>query len=361
MTRCYFHNIIMPRGRTVVFRIASPLSGCGLRVSLSNRYGTRSYVIRGMTVKVGGQIYDIRYKGEKRIRIPRSTVLCSDEIDVSLCRGDEIEVRFIPATRAVDVNFIEENTVPHSGDRLHADVLPEYTYSRFIDKFQFYRLLPIIDGIEIKRECRARKIVAFGDSITALSRWTKPLSKRLCETYGEQYVLLNAGISGNCLTYESNGLIRRAYGPMGIKRFADDVLAEGEIHTVIFALGTNDMALMRDKNRTAVNLEKLIDTTRQIFVQLKERGIRIVAANVMPRMGDGTFTVEMETVRLAYNRWLAQCPDIDYLMDWDAVGRDPARPAWLRDGFHMGDHLHPSREGGQELADSIRLSELIGE
>ena len=360
MTQCFFPGLITPKNKTVVFRVVSPLSGSKLRIGFCNRFGKRPYAIGGMTVNIGGKLYEITLNGEKRFQIPRNTVLRSDEIDVVLNQGEEVEIRFLPTTHAVDVNYIEENTVPHSCNCLYADVLPEYKYSKPTDKLQLYRLLPMVDAIEVYGTQKVQKIVAFGDSITALSRWTKPLSARLSGAYGEQYILLNAGISGNCLTYKSNGMIRRAYGPKGVERFQYDVLDEGEIHAVIFAIGTNDLALITDKNRAAVSLDSLIHATETVFALLKERGIRIVAANVMPRMGDGGFTPAMDAIRKAYNMWLADCPAIDYLVDWDSVGRDPQKPEYLRDGFHMGDHLHPSADGGRELADCFDLSRLIG-
>lgn len=184
---------------------------------------------------------------------------------------------------------------------------------------------------------------------------------RLREKYGEQYVLLNAGIAGNCLTHESNGIIRRVYGAKGIERFHDNVLSEGALHAVIFAIGTNDFAAMTSKNRDSVSLNSLIAATDAIFAVLKEKGIRIIAANVMPRMGDGQFTPEMDAARNAYNMWLSKCRSIDYLVDWDSVGRDPQRPEYLREGFHDGDYLHPSVDGGKALADSFALSRLVGE
>lgn len=344
-----------------MFRVISPLSGSKLRLGFSNRFGKRPYKIGGATVIIDGKFHEITLNGERCFQIPRNTVLCSDEIDVELNLGEEIEIRFLPKTHAVDVNYIEESTVSFSGDYLYASEFPEHTYSKLNAKFQLYRLVPMVDAIEVYSHQKARKIVAFGDSITALSRWTRPLSMRLREKYGEQYVLLNAGIAGNCLTHESNGIIRRVYGAKGIERFHDDVLSEGALHAVIFAIGTNDFAAMTSKNRDSVSLNSLIAATDAIFAVLKEKGIRIIAANVMPRMGDGQFTPEMDAARNAYNMWLSKCRSIDYLVDWDSVGRDPQRPEYLREGFHDGDYLHPSVDGGKALADSFALSRLVGE
>ena len=85
-------------------------------------------------------------------------------------------------------------------------------------------------------------IVAFGDSITALNRWVKPLQRRLFDAYGGDYALMNAGISGNCLLYDVPGLMGASYGEKGVSRFERDVLRFSGLCGVILALGVNDVA-----------------------------------------------------------------------------------------------------------------------
>ena len=53
--------------------------------------------------------------------------------------------------------------------------------------------IPSIEAIEVLTETPAKAIVAFGDSITALSRCTKPLAARLYEANPGEFALLNSG------------------------------------------------------------------------------------------------------------------------------------------------------------------------
>jgi lysophospholipase L1-like esterase len=46
------------------------------------------------------------------------------------------------------------------------------------------------------------------------------------------------------------------------------------------------------------------------------------------------------------------------MIDFDAVLRDPARPARLRPAFDSGDHLHPNAAGYAAMAAAVDLDLL---
>jgi hypothetical protein len=46
---------------------------------------------------------------------------------------------------------------------------------------------------------------------------------------------------------------------------------------------------------------------------------------------------------------------VDGVIDFDAVMRDPGDPTQIKDGFHMGDHLHGSDAGYVAMAAAINL------
>ena len=48
----------------------------------------------------------------------------------------------------------------------------------------------------------------------------------------------------------------------------------------------------------------------------------------------------------------------DAVIDFDAAVRDPNHPAQFREGYHSGDHLHPSATGYKAMADAVDLSVL---
>ena len=48
------------------------------------------------------------------------------------------------------------------------------------------------------------------------------------------------------------------------------------------------------------------------------------------------------------------------MLDFDAVLRDPNRPAHVQAVFDAGDHLHPNDAGYKAMAESIDLQLLTG-
>jgi len=46
------------------------------------------------------------------------------------------------------------------------------------------------------------------------------------------------------------------------------------------------------------------------------------------------------------------------VIDFDAAVRDPNHPAQFRDGYHSGDHLHPSMIGYKAMAEAVDLAIL---
>src|SRR5690349_22936517 len=56
-----------------------------------------------------------------------------------------------------------------------------------------------------------------------------------------------------------------------------------------------------------------------------------------------------EAIRQAVNQWIRTSRAFDAVVDFDAVLRDPARPARLRGDYDPGDHIHPNDLGNQEI------------
>jgi len=44
------------------------------------------------------------------------------------------------------------------------------------------------------------------------------------------------------------------------------------------------------------------------------------------------------------------------VIDFEAAVRDPKEPNRIREGYHIGDHLHPSDRGSKAMAEAIDLA-----
>lgn len=94
---------------------------------------------------------------------------------------------------------------------------------------------------------------------------------------------------------------------------------------------------------------------RQLIARAHARGLKVIAATITPYGGAAYYSEEGDAVRQAINQWIRTSKELDGVLDFDAVIRDPAKPTQIRDGLHAGDHLHGSDAGYAAMAAAIDL------
>ncbi len=364
MTRSLFQGKAFGGKKTVVFTLRMQTGGEKVRFWFSNRFGKEDYRIGPMKVVVKGKSYPVTLGSQKAFLIPVGECICSDEIPAAVSTGDRIEVRMYYGNAITDCNMIEEGASLLHGNQVEQSVskMEKPLLAKILGA---YNAVPAIERIEVLSEQKAASIVAFGDSITALSKWTKPLAGRLEKAYHGEFVLLNSGISGNCLLHEPDGIFSPVFGEMGIKRFERDVLEIPNLHTVIFGLGVNDVSYFNKKTEDHINLEVYREEVTKIVQKLHEKDARVVMQTITPRLGVartmGKYFPEMEKQRLLFNEWIRSAGIFDYLFDAEAVVKEEHPDGlYYREGLHQGDRLHPNAAGGKLLADSFDLEKLTG-
>jgi len=105
-----------------------------------------------------------------------------------------------------------------------------------------------------------------------------------------------------------------------------------------------------------VSAEDIIAGDMQMIERAHQHGVRIYGATITPYEGAATYTPEGEEARQMVNAWIRASGAFDGVLDFDKAIRDPAHLSQIRDGYHMGDHLHGSDAGYKAIADSINLS-----
>ena len=365
VTRSFLNGKAFGWNKTVVFSVPVPVSGEQLRLRFSNRFGNEPYEIGAVRVFAGGESCELTLNGQPSFQIPPGGVTVSDPCSLPIRRGDDVQIRLFYTNAILDNNMIEEGATLLRGDwTTAAGDLPQRR-PMLAKLLGAYNGIPALEAVEVLTEEPAKAIVAFGDSITALSRWTKPLADRLAKVYPGEYVLLNSGISGNCLLYEPDGVFGPVFGDKGTARFQRDVLDVPNLDAVIFGLGVNDVSYLSGKNSEKINLENYQRAITDMVTTLHGRGVRVVMQTITPRLGVslkmGRYNWEMEALRLKLNDWIRSAGIFDYLFDAEAVVREQ-RPdgIYYAEGLHQGDHLHPNAKGGQMLADAFYLKKLTG-
>lgn len=364
MTCAMFGGRSLKNKKTVVFPITAPVSGEKLRIRFTNYFGKKPYQVGAMTVWVNGTPHTVTMNGMPAFRVPTGSAVYSDTLELPVASGTELELRLYTTNTVNDCNAIEERANLLPGNATGEALSGEIHKPRFVEALNANNSIPMIEAVELFTES-GKAIVAFGDSITAQSRWTKPLADRLLSQYGGEYILLNAGISGNCLLYEPTGIFGATYGEKGTKRFVRDVLEIPKLHAVILGLGVNDTAYLSEKTAGILCLENYRNAVTEIAQELHNRGVRVIMQTITPRLGVdrslGVYTQEMEKLRLACNDWIRTAGIFDYVFDAEAVVReDGPNGIRFKEGLHLGDHLHPNAEGGRRLAGAYDLVKLTG-
>ena len=344
-----------------------------VRLRLTNEYGTQPLMIGAARVAIAdgegaiaaGTERIVTFAGAPTAVLPAGTPLLTDPIDLAV---DEL------ATLSVSLYFsgdtgactchatgMQATFVSAPGDHTAGTFAPAETI----------QARAFLSGVEVLTEDAAGVVVAFGDSITdgigstpgANRRWPDVLAERLAaRRRGGAFGVINHGISGN-------RVLGDGAGESALARFDRDVLSvPGVTHVIVFE-GVNDLgfafgrfegplAALRNLMPPGITVDEdtLIAGYRQLIARAHAAGLSIYGATIAPYEGAAYFSAEGEAARQAVNAWMRDSGELDAVLDFDAVLRDPAKPSQMREGLHSGDFLHGSDLGYRALAEAIDLS-----
>jgi lysophospholipase L1-like esterase len=362
-----------PTFRDQTIRQVVRLSGGGrqVRIRISNEFGTTPLRIGDAHIASAGEGGAIGPGSDRRLTfagastavIPPGAPILSDPVrmpvqalsslSISLYLPEKLETCTCHATSMQTAYVL-------AGDEAGAAAMPGAT------KLQTRAL---ISAVEVGSDAPAGTIVALGDSITdgvgssvdANRRWPDLLAERLVRRAVGVVDVANEGISGN-------RILNDGFGLSALARFDRDVLSTPGLRYVIVFEGVNDIGISHAKRGEGplagfmkayggepVTAEDMILAYKQMIARAHAHGVRIYGATIAPFEGAATWTPEGEAERQAVNAWIRSGGGFDAVLDFDAAIRDPDHPSRIRDGFHMGDHLHGSDAGYQAIADSIDL------
>lgn len=350
------------KNTTSCFSFKSYVKGNSLRLRFNNRSGKSTVKIGSIVLWKNQKAYCVSLNQNASFEIPKAAWVYSDILNLPIEIDDEIEVRIYFASTVCDLNHTEMNAKLYRGNQTTQNVISSNPTRSLMTKMMgLYPAVPVLDLIEIDTMQEPKVIVAFGDSITAMNHWVKPLRERIHHQCHNAFYLMNAGISGNCLLYEIMRPFANLFGRKGTNRFEDDVLSVEHLHTLIFALGINDMSYYHKKTKDIINFDNYTKAVMKITDSVHERKARIVVCTLTPRIGFKLlkFTAEMEALRIQINEWMRTCGYFDEVFDMDALIRDSKYPNVIDERYHIGDHLHPNSVGGQKIADAFNLDQLL--
>lgn len=341
--------------------------GTHLRVRFTNRYGAaplaigraRIFAIDDAGAEIAGTSRDLTFGGAAGAVIPRGSPFASDMVALDLpdLARVKVEIYLPQATGPCTCHLTgqDELAVSAPGDYVGMAWQPASTAG--------YRAF--LHTVEVLSPDAPGTIVTFGDSITdgvgstpgANRRWPDVLAERL-QSAGMEYAVANAGISGN-------RVLSPGMGESALARFDEDVLSLPNVTHLIIFVGVNDIGqrfgpsggpagLVIDQPQ--IDVAQMINGYQQLITRAHARGIKVIGSPIGPYKGAGYWTQEGENARLAINDWIINSGAFDAVTRLDTAFADPADPAQMREGYHMGDHLHGSDAGLRAVGESIDLA-----
>jgi lysophospholipase L1-like esterase len=337
------------------------IGGPAVRVILTNEFGLESLTIGAADVSLsagGSEINSasapLTFNGRPSITIPAGALAVSDPVSLKLPPSSDVAVSiFIPAqaiTQVTHHGYADQTSYSAPGNVANAKTLDTPT-----EIFSW----PFLKGVDVKADGKSASIVAFGDSITdgaystrnGNARWPDVLARRLqADKKTAKLGVLNEGIGGNRVLHDNTG-------PSALARFDRDVLAQAGVKYLIIMESINDIGHAEDPNRPydVVSAEDLIAGLSQLATRAHTHGIKVFGATLTPYVGAKYSSPAGETMREAVNQWIRTTNQLDGVIDFDKVTRDPANPNVFLPADDHGDHLHPGDTGYKAMGDSIDL------
>jgi len=356
-------------GHTLRQQFEPAFSGERVRIRFSNRFGKTPLRIAAASVARGtgggaispATLRALRFGGRAGVVVAPGAETWSDGVDLKAEAGQPVVVsaffdRPVPfATvhlRSTDATWLG------SGNAIAAPTLPDAAP---------LPLNHIVTGLDVMTSQPVRVVVAFGDSITAGGgeagdgSYPDLLATRLRNNPAARAPIsvLNAGIGGNRLLVDG-------IGPNGLSRFARDALGQSGVTHVIVLLGTNDIGRSvfvglpgrPTPEHELPSAERITEGLQQLIKQARAKGVKVMIGTVPPFKNTPYWTEATEAMRGEVNRWIRSRQDVDGVIDFDAVLRNPADPQALDPQYDNGDHLHPNKAGHAAMAAAFDLHEL---
>ncbi len=344
--------------QTIRMVVRTSLGGPRVRIGLSQMLNADPVEIGAAHIALskGGGTTDagrpLTFNGRASVTLPPGALVLSDPIDLAVAPLTEVAISiYLPKhTGAPTIHrHAIRTTYVAPGNHVSATTMPPEA-TTFVSYFW-------LSSLDVVASPEAYTIATLGDSITdgyattvdANRAWPSLLAERLRRDTRTQHVgVVNQGISGN-------QVLRNGAGVSMLARFDRDVLARPGVRWLVLLGGINDINFRGRFGTPPLTPEELIAGYEQIIDRCRAHGIRVIGATLTPQEGQATATAQGEATRQAVNAWIRSSGRFDAVVDFDAVIRDPARPARMKAEFDPGDHIHPNDPGNEAMAAAFDL------
>lgn len=353
------------------------VNGSKVRLKFSNKYGTS--VLKMKEVVLAKQKKDqkkdfdytcITLNGKRQIILLPGEEKYSDDVIFNVDAGINL---------VLYIHFEEEITVETScctwsKESWHTEYKPgginqwspdqdiqnSYEVFPFIDQYMSQAdVLVGISEIRLLTDEDVKILTLFGDSITHMSFYADALMQMVYAKFPGRIAVLNKGIGGNKLLTDATYLPNlpgngKSSGEAAIKRFQRDVFMTEVPDYVFVLLGVNDLMhpYLINKIETLPITEQMIEGYQFLASMAHRSGSEIYFGTILPLIHERIpFGKEGEDIRKKLNEWIRNQKEADGFFDFAHVtSKDQER---MKDLLHIGDGLHPNKEGGMAMAQEV--------
>jgi lysophospholipase L1-like esterase len=332
-------------------------AGDAVRVRFSNLFGSDPVTIDAAAIAPStgqssidvGEQAELLFDGNPSVTIAAGTEAWSDFAELGVPSNSDLAISlYVSGATPVHTvhSLARQTTYIAAGNAVDAPSLPDaQTRQNFI----------WISGVNARSPGSHRVLVTFGDSITdgfnstvdAARRYPNFLSRNLLANPGTStYSVVNSGISGN-------RVLTDIVGPSGSSRFGRDALGQTGVTDVIILLGINDIGFTAFSPAEDRSADEITAGLGRFVSDAKARDLGVFLATLLPFEGAGYYSEVGEAKREAVNAWIRSNPDVDGIIDFDEIMRDPANPRAMLPAYDSSDALHPNDRGYEAMADAI--------
>lgn len=346
-------QVLSLSGNTLRQVVHVSLGGDVLRLELSNAFGDEPLEVKSVyiaDVANGEQIamktaQYLTFNGRKEVTIAPHQVVFSDALKYPLRPLQRLSI-------TIHYGSMPKTLTTHRGSRTHSYIMegeckPNQSFTVGEQLEHWYT----IAAIDVQTTGSVSCIAVLGNSITdgrgsttdAQNRWTDVLA----EAFDGKVAVLNLGIGGNCV-------LQGGLGQPAVDRFDRDILSQrGVTHLIIYE-GINDIGGSKQVEKTG---RQLIRTYQKFIAKARERGWKVYLGTITQLGHTGYWSHYHEACRQTVNEWIRQNKEVDGIIDFDELMRDPQQPTQMRSEWQF-DWLHPNAEGyrnmGHYAAEKLR-------
>ncbi len=346
---------------TVRMIIRSGITGNALRLKIENTLGIEPLEIGAATIAlrdaaasiVPGSGATLTFGGETSVTIPAGDGAWSDPVVLRVVAGQDLAVSlYVPTVGIRPSRHNLAFTTSYVADPFAGDQTANVDGTVFTGTTTSCWWVAALD---MMAPPFTGTIVCFGDSITdgngstvdGHNRWQDVLRSRIAALPASQSKsVVNEGISGNQITFYPG--LNPPTSPTALDRMDRDVLSRAGVTHVIFFEGSNDLA-------RGATFEQITAGLTEVYQRVKAAGLRIIGVTVIPRH-NAAWLPAYNPVRHAVNDWIRSNPDLDGVLDFDELLKDPSNPDHINPIYDSGDHIHPNPAGYALMGNSIDLT-----